>query len=93
MRRLKGTVISHKTKKTAVVRVDRLVKHEKYRKFYRSSRKFKAHDPEDGSKVGDVVVIEESRPLSKDKRWRIVELVSREPSAEGDEGNEKGEQL
>lgn len=91
MRRLQGTVISHKTKKTAVVRVDRLVKHEKYQKFYRSSRKFKAHDPEDRSKAGDVVVIEESRPLSKDKRWRIVELISRESDTEGDEGNDKSE--
>mgnify|MGYP001560086573 CR=1 FL=1 len=85
MRRLKGTVISNKSAKTAVVRIDRLVKHPKYGKYYRMSKKCKAHDPEGESKAGDIVIIEESRPISKDKRWRIVERVSRAPKvAEGE---------
>lgn len=63
--------------KTVVVRVDRLKKHPKYQKYYRVSRKFKAHDEKNEYKVGDVVEIQEIRPLSKDKRWKITSLVKR----------------
>jgi small subunit ribosomal protein S17 len=75
MRRHKGVVISDKMPKTVVVRVDRLKKHPKYLKYYRSRRKFKAHDEEGEYKVGDKVVIEETRPISRDKRWRAAGLV------------------
>lgn len=85
MRRLKGTVISNKMSKTAVVRIDRLEKHSKYQKYFRASQKLKAHDDANEAKIGDVVIIEETRPLSKDKRWRIVERVSREPEVAGEE--------
>jgi len=71
--------------KTVVVRQDRLKKYPKYLKYYRVSKKFKAHDENGEYMVGDEVVIEEMRPLSKDKRWKVVELVKRptaEPEAE-----------
>jgi small subunit ribosomal protein S17 len=74
-RTFQGTVVSAKMAKTAVVRVDRLVMHPKYRKQYRVSRKFKVHDEKGECKVGDVVRFEETRPLSKDKRWRFIGKV------------------
>ncbi|MDO8600709.1 MAG: 30S ribosomal protein S17 [bacterium] len=76
MRKLKGTITSDKMMKTVVVRVDRLKKHAKYQKYFKTSQKFKAHNEGD-AKAGDVVIIEETRPLSKDKRWRVVEIVKK----------------
>lgn len=63
--------------KTVVVRVDRLKKHSKYQKYYRMSKKLKAHDEKGEFRAGDQVVIAETRPVSKEKRWRVVELVKR----------------
>ena len=83
MRKLKGIVISNKMQKTLVVRVDRLKKHPKYQKYYRVSAKLKAHDEKGEYRVGDTVLIQETRPISKEKRWRVVELIKRE-KAEGD---------
>lgn len=77
MRKLKGTVISDKMRKTVAVRVDRLKKHPKYLKYYRFSQNFKAHDEKGEYKIGDAVIIEETRPMSKEKRWKVVELVKR----------------
>lgn len=74
-RRLQGTVVSTKMQKTAVVRVDRRVRHPKYGKIYNVSRKYKVHDPEDRAVLGDVVEISEMRPLSTDKRWRYIRTV------------------
>ncbi len=73
--------------KTLVVRVDTLKKHPKYQKFYRTSKKFKAHDEKGEYRVGDIVMMVETRPLSKDKRWEAVELVKRshEQTEEKDE--------
>jgi small subunit ribosomal protein S17 len=71
-RRLQGTVVSDKMDKTAVVRVDRTVIHSKYLKRFTISKKYKAHDEENAFHVGDAVTIEECRPMSKDKRWRVV---------------------
>lgn len=71
-RKLQGTVISDKMQKTVVVRVDRMKMHPKYKKRYTVSSKFKAHDEKGEYHVGDKVVIEETRPLSRDKRWRVV---------------------
>ncbi|TSD05017.1 MAG: small subunit ribosomal protein S17 [Parcubacteria group bacterium Greene0714_36] len=85
MRKLKGTVVSNKMQKTAVVRVDALKKHPKYEKYYRTSRKFKAHDAENEYRIGDVVWIQETRPLSKEKRWKIASLVKRREGQEGEE--------
>lgn len=77
MRKLKGTVISNKMTKTLVVRVDMLKRHPKYQKFYRVSKKFKAHDEKGEYRVEDVVIIVETRPFSREKRWCVLELVKR----------------
>lgn len=74
-RRLEGVVTSDKMMKTIVVSVTRVKTNEKYQKQYKSSRKFKAHDEDRTAKIGDLVVIEETRPISKDKRWRLVKIV------------------
>ena len=87
MRKLKGTVISNKMARTLVVRVDTLKRHPKYQKFYRTSKKFKAHDENGEYHVGDIVMLVETRPISKDKRWRVTELVKR-ATTEQDEGAE-----
>lgn len=71
-RKLEGTIISDKMDKTRVVVVTRLKKHPRYKKYYKVTRKFKAHDEKNEYKVGDRVIIEETRPLSKDKRWKII---------------------
>lgn len=67
-----GTVVTDTMQKTVVVRVDRTVMHPKYAKRYTRSTRFKAHDEQNTYKKGDVVIIEESRPYSRDKRWRVV---------------------
>ena len=69
---LSGTVVSDKMMKTVVVSVKRFVKHPKYGKFLQRTKKYKAHDEEGKAKMGDIVTIEECRPLSKDKRFRVV---------------------
>jgi small subunit ribosomal protein S17 len=76
VREFQGTVVSDKMAKTIVVRVDRLKTNEKYNKQYRQSRKFKVHDEKKEYKVGDVVRFIETRPLSKDKRWRVIGKVA-----------------
>ncbi len=70
---LKGTVVSDKMKKTVVVSVTRYEKHPKYKKFMKISKKFKAHDENNSHKVGEIVSIKETRPLSKDKRFIVIE--------------------
>ncbi len=82
MRQLKGVVVSNKMAKTVVIRVGRLKKHPKYKKYYHLSKKFKAEDEKNEYQVGDEVVIQETRPLSKDKRWRVVKLVKRSVTVE-----------
>jgi small subunit ribosomal protein S17 len=70
-----GIVTSDKMQKTVVVRVDRRVKHPKYGKYVTRQVKYKAHDENNACAIGDKVLIVESRPLSKDKRWRVVETL------------------
>jgi small subunit ribosomal protein S17 len=72
-----GTVVSVKMDKTAVVSIERRERHPLYRKIVRSTKRYKAHDPNNGAVLGDVVRIEETRPISKDKRWRIIETMVR----------------
>lgn len=72
-----GLVVSDKMQKTVVVRLDRRVPHPVYGKMVTRSLKVKAHDEENAAKRGDTVRIMETRPLSKDKRWRVVEIVAR----------------
>ena len=71
-----GVVVSDKMDKTVVVKVDRIVKHPVYNKYIRRTAKYKAHDEQNGCKVGDRVVIVESRPLSKDKCWKVRQIIS-----------------
>ncbi|MEW6306501.1 MAG: 30S ribosomal protein S17 [Verrucomicrobiota bacterium] len=72
-----GEVISNKMTKTVVVRVERRFRHPQFKKVVTSFKKFYAHDEKGEAKVGDRVRIEETRPLSKMKRWRLVEIVER----------------
>ena len=72
-----GIVVSDKMEKTAVVSIERLVKHATYGKYVRRRNKFKVHDEKNEAKVGDVVRFMETRPLSKDKRWRLLDFVQR----------------
>lgn len=74
-RRLKGIVVSDKMDKTIVVKIDVLKKHPRYHKYFTISKNFKAHDEENKCKIGDRVMIEECRPLSKEKRWIVKEPV------------------
>ena len=73
-----GKVISDKMQKTRVVVDEKLVKHPKYKKYYRHRTKYYVHDEKNESKIGDVVLIEQTRPLSKLKRWRLVKVLSQE---------------
>lgn len=70
-----GAVTSDKMDKTVVVSVETLVEHPLYRKRIKQTKKFKAHDEQNQCKTGDRVRIMETRPLSKDKRWRVVEII------------------
>jgi len=72
-----GLVVSDKMDKTVVVRIDRRMPHPTYGKMVTRTSKLKAHDEENSAKTGDTVRIMETRPLSKDKRWRLVEIVER----------------
>ena len=69
---LKGTIVSDKMQKTMVVEVSRMKKHPKYKKYYSMSKRFKVHDAESIYKTGDKVLIKETRPLSKEKRWTVI---------------------
>jgi small subunit ribosomal protein S17 len=72
-----GTVVSDKMDKTVVVMVERLVKHRLYHKFIRRRAKFAAHDEANSCQVGDKVMITESRPLSKTKKWRVSKIIEK----------------
>jgi small subunit ribosomal protein S17 len=72
-----GRVVSDKMDKTIVVSVERLARHRLYKRVIRLTTKFKAHDEANEARVGDTVMIEESRPLSATKRWRLIEVLAR----------------
>lgn len=72
-----AVVVSRKMDKTAVVSIERLVKHPLYQKLVRKRSKFKIHDPKNETKKGDVVLISESRPISADKHWRLVKILKK----------------
>lgn len=72
-----GEVVSDKMQKTVVVRVDRVKRHPLYGKVIKVSKRYKAHDEENRCRVGDIVRIVESRPLSREKRWIVTEILSR----------------
>lgn len=74
---LVGTVVADKMQKTRVVKITRMSKHPKYGRIVKTYAKYKAHDEKNTTRVGDMVRIEETRPLSKDKRFRITEIVKK----------------
>ncbi|MFH1293290.1 MAG: 30S ribosomal protein S17 [Pseudomonadota bacterium] len=75
-RRLVGTVVSNRMSKTALVLVERLTKHRTYNKYVKRRVKYMAHDPQNLCQIGDKVRIIESRPLSKRKRWHVIERIN-----------------
>ena len=77
LRQRQGVVLSNKMDKTVVVEVVRRFRHRKYLKFVKRRIRYKAHDKDNACSIGDVVLLEESRPLSKTKRWRVREIVQR----------------
>ena len=76
-RQLVGTVLSNKMEKTVTVQVERLVRHSIYKKYVRRRATFAAHDEQNVCGIGDRVVITESRPLSKRKRWRVSQVIEK----------------
>ena len=84
-----GIVVSNKMQKTIVVRVEQLVRHPKYNRVLKQANTFKAHDEANSAAIGDLVRIMETRPLSKDKRWRLVEILKRASSAPPVPGTEE----
>lgn len=76
-----GSVVSNKMQKTIVVRVEQLIRHPKYNRVMKQVSAFKAHDEKNEAKIGDLVQIMETRPISKDKRWRLVEIVRKASTA------------
>ncbi len=74
-RTFKGTVVSAKMDKTAIVRVDRIKVHPKYKKRIKVSKRYKIHDSKNECKVGEMVIFQECRPLSKDKKWRLINKI------------------
>ena len=83
-RQLVGKVVSDRMSSTVVVEVTRLVRHPVYKRVIRRAKKFKAHDAGLKPRVGDEVRMEEMRPISREKRWRVVEIVRRAPEAVGE---------
>jgi len=93
-KRMVGVVVSDKMDKTVVVAVERLVQHSRYKKYIRRTKKYHAHDERNECRVGDVVEIEETRPLSKTKRWRVIRIIRKEavpeiPKKKVEEGGEE----
>lgn len=76
-RKLEGVVVSDKMKKTVVVAIERLKLHPKYKKYFKVTKRFKAHDENGEYHIGDKVVIQETRPLSKEKRWIVIGLAQK----------------
>ncbi len=76
-RELKGIGVSDKMQKTVVVKVERFYKHPVYKKFFKIHKKFMVDDPQEVAVIGDIVQIRESRPLSKKKRWVLLEVISK----------------
>jgi small subunit ribosomal protein S17 len=72
-----GVVVSNKMEKTVVVATVRIAKHSLYKKYIKKRVRYKAHDQANTCQVGDTVLLKECRPLSKDKRWKVVEIVKR----------------
>lgn len=75
-KQLTGTIVSNKMQKTVVVLVERIKEHPKYKRRYKTHKRYKAHDEKGEYKVGDKVIIEECRPISKEKKWRVIKKLT-----------------
>lgn len=75
LRKLQGNVVSEKMNKTCIVEVVNFKWHPKYKKQYKLSKKYKVHDEKNQAKAGNVVIFQECRPISRDKRWRLIKIV------------------
>lgn len=82
----RGVVVSDKMQKTVVVKVERLVLHKMYKKYIKRTKTFFAHDEENTARVGDTVQIVETRPLSKNKHWRVESIIARSADSTREEG-------
>jgi small subunit ribosomal protein S17 len=76
-----GTVVSNKMQKTVVVEVEKFLKHKKYKKYVKRKKRYKAHDERNECQIGDKVLIVESRPISKEKRWIVKQILERKTEA------------
>jgi small subunit ribosomal protein S17 len=76
-RQVTGLVVSNKMDKTVIVEVETLVKHQQYHKYIRRRARFSAHDVKNDCQIGDSVLITESRPLSRNKRWRVTDIIKK----------------
>ena len=74
-KQLKGIIVSDKAVKTVVVKVERIKEHPKYKKRFKVHKNYKAHDEKDEYKLGDEVIIEETKPISKDKKWKVISKI------------------
>jgi len=92
-RKMTGIVVKDKMNKTIVVEVEKFLKHPKYQKFIKRKIRYKAHDETNTCKIGDEVMIMEVRPVSKDKRWLVKEIIKKEELSAGEKevGNDTGE--
>ncbi len=88
-----GIVVSDKMDKTVVVMVERLVKHPLYGKYIKRRKKYMAHDEHNECKIGDKVLIEETRPLSRRKRWRVKQILEKAKVLDLGEASEGGEEV
>lgn len=82
----RGVVVSDKMQKTVTVKVERLVLHSMYKKFIKRTKTFFAHDEENSARIGDIVQIVETRPLSKNKHWRVESIITRSVEVAPEEG-------
>lgn len=87
-RQFQGTVVSNKMQKTVVVKVEGAKQHPKYKKRYRVSKKYKAHTGDGNFEIGDKVVIEETKPISKDKKWKVIKKISPQKQETADVEND-----
>jgi len=90
-KRLRGRVVSDAMDKTVVVEVKRIVTHPLYQKQFTRSRKYQAHDPNNEYKVGDLVEIQECRPISKEKKWRVIRKINSSVGSKNDSTTNKTE--
>jgi len=90
-RKIEGTVISDKMNKTVVVEVQRFKKHPLYHKVLKVSKRFKVHNENNEARIGDKVLIEETRPLSKEKKWKLIQIIKKSENKNSEEIVSDGE--